>query len=87
MRSARLGKSTSAVEVTNISQHGFWLLVDGQEHFLPFGEYPWFRDARISEIQNVRLEGREHLYWEKLDVDLSLDILRNPARYPLIAKP
>jgi len=24
--------ATSAVEVSNISKHGFWILVEGQEH-------------------------------------------------------
>jgi hypothetical protein len=30
------GAATSAAEVTNISKHGFWLLLDGRELFLPF---------------------------------------------------
>ena len=38
MTSAALGASTSPVEVTNISQHGFWLLLDNEELFLPFSE-------------------------------------------------
>jgi hypothetical protein len=36
------GPATSEAEVTNISAHGFWLLVDGRELFLPFDEFPWF---------------------------------------------
>lgn len=27
-------------EVTNVSQHGFWILLDDQELFLPFDEFP-----------------------------------------------
>jgi hypothetical protein len=34
------GTSTSAVEVTNISKHGFWLLLDGHELFLSFDHFP-----------------------------------------------
>jgi hypothetical protein len=31
MKSATLGKSISGVEVTNISKHGFWLLLADEE--------------------------------------------------------
>jgi Protein of unknown function (DUF2442) len=48
------GAGTSEVEVTNISQHGFWLLVDGRELFLPFERFPWFKQASINAI--LRLE-------------------------------
>jgi hypothetical protein len=34
------GSVTSAVEVTNISNHGFGLLIDGSELFVPFDEFP-----------------------------------------------
>ena len=40
------GPATSEAEVTNISKHGFWLLVDGRELFLPFAEFPWFKRLR-----------------------------------------
>ena len=53
MRSGRLGTPTSAVEVTNVSSHGFWLLIGDVERFVPFKEFPWFKDARISELVNV----------------------------------
>ncbi len=35
----------SEVEVTNISRHGFWLLVRGKELFLPYKDFPWFQNA------------------------------------------
>jgi hypothetical protein len=74
------------VEVTNISAHGFWLLLGEKEIFLPFNDFPWFKDARISEISDVSLLNEEHLYWEKLDIDLTLNMIQNPQKYPLIAK-
>jgi len=52
-KSAALGASTSQVEVTNISQHGFWLLLADEELFLPFSEFPWFRDVAIGKILRV----------------------------------
>ena len=48
MTSAAPGASTSQVEVSNISQHGFWLLLDDEKLFLPFSEFPWFRDVAVG---------------------------------------
>lgn len=77
------GKSTSVVEVTHIDNHGFWIFVQEKEYFLGFSDYPWFKDARISEISNVSLLHGFHLYWPALDVDLELDCIKNPEKYPL----
>ena len=47
------GAISSTAEVTNISRHGFWLLVDGKEHFLAFDDFPWFREAPVDAILQV----------------------------------
>ena len=86
MSSAAHGTSTSAVEVTNISQHGFWLLLKEEELFLPFAEFPWFRDVTFGKILHVELASPNHLYWPDLDVDLSVESIRNPAQFPLISQ-
>ena len=86
MKSSTLGTSTSDVEVTNISAHGLWLLIRGGEHFLSYEEFPWFKDAAVGDILNVKLQHRTHLHWPKLDVDLSLKSIQSPAAYPLVAK-
>jgi hypothetical protein len=84
MRSSVRGKSTSEAQVTNIDAFGFWLLVHDKEYFLPCQEYPWFRDARVRDILNVRLVRQSHLRWPALDVDLSVDSLEHPESFPLI---
>ena len=84
-KSVKRGKSTSAVEVANVSQHGFWLLVNRVEHFLPFEAFPWFRDATISQLLNVELPSPHHLYWPELDVDLAVESIEYPERYPLVS--
>jgi len=86
MKSAQLGKLTSEVEVTNISKHGFWLLLDGRELFLPFAEFPWFRDVPVGKLLNVELPHTHHLYWPDLDVDLAVESIEHPERYPLVSK-
>ena len=80
------GTSTSAVEVTNISPHGFWLLLEGEELFLPFAEFPWFQEAAVGKITRVELVRPDHLYWPELDVDLSVASIRDPERFPLKAR-
>lgn len=82
MKSSSVGTSTSA-EVLNVSKIGIWLLIKGKEYFLPYEEFPWFRNARISEIHKVQLLGGHHLRWEELDIDLDLESLKYPDRYPL----
>jgi hypothetical protein len=83
MKSSVAGKSTSHAEVINVSPHGIWLLANEKEYFLPFDKYPWFKDAKISDICNVRIEQGMYLFWSSLDVDLEIDSLENPEKYPL----
>lgn len=80
------GAVTSEAEVTNISQHGFWLLLDGRELFLSFEEFPWFKRAPVEAILRLERPHPDHLYWPGLDVDLALDSIEHPERYPLKAK-
>jgi hypothetical protein len=86
MKSAKLGKHTSAVEVTNVSEHGFWLLIEGREYFLSFEQFPWFEKAAIGELCQVELPSSHHLYWPALDVDLAVESIENPERFPLVSK-
>ena len=86
MLSKQHGANTSAIEVTNISTHGFWLLWNGEEYFLAFEHFPWFRDASIAAISHIEVQGMEHVYWPDLDVDLSLAIIKNPDDFPLTSK-
>ncbi len=86
MTSAAPGVSTSPVEVTNISKHGFWLLLENEELFLPFSEFPWFRDVPVGKILHVELPSSDHLYWPELDVDLSVESIRHPEKFPLVSR-
>jgi hypothetical protein len=80
------GPTTSEAEVTNISQHGFWLLVDARELFLPFDDFPWFKSAPVEAIIRLERPAPTHLHWPALDVDLSIASIEHPERYPLKAK-
>jgi len=85
MKSNAAGKNTSQIEILNISKHGIWIWCDHKEYFLSFKHYPWFKKASIAAILNVKLIQSHHLYWPDLDVDLEIDSLDNPDKYPLIA--
>lgn len=86
MTSALHGASISDVEVTNVSTHGFWLMLDAEELFVPFAEFPWFKEAPIAKLTRVERPQPHHLYWPDLDVDLAIESLRHPERFPLMAK-
>lgn len=85
MGSVTLGDGISEVEVTNVSEHGFWLLLDSEELFLPFDKFPWFKDAAIGKVLNVERPQAHHLYWPELDIDLHIDSIRNPDKFPLVS--
>ena len=86
MTSAIPGSNISEVEVTNVSRHGFWLLLGSEELFVPFKEFPWFAEAPIAKLMHVELPQPHHLYWPELDVDLAVESIRNPAAFPLMAR-
>ena len=86
MKSAQRGKPTSDVEVTNVSRHGFWILLEGRELFVAFSEFPWFREAPIGQLVDVSLPQPDHLYWPQLDVDLAVESIEHPDRYPLVSR-
>ncbi len=82
MSSKTLGADTSTLEVTHIDSRGLWLYVNGKEHHMPFDEFPWFADATVRQISNVEKHGPTHFHWPDLDVDLTLDMIDNPGKYP-----
>jgi hypothetical protein len=86
MKSLKHGLNTLPVEVTNISVHGFWILLNGNEYFLSFSNFPWFRKASIDEICDIQLVDGQHLYWQKIDIDLGPSSITNHEDYPLIYK-
>ena len=85
-KSAPRGKRGSDVEVTNVSPQGFWLLLDGRELFLDFKRFPWFLDATIRALTHVERPHPWHLCWPDLDVDLEVESIEHPERYPLTSR-
>ena len=86
MRSATRGKNISGAEVTNVSANGFWLLLSGEELFVEFRQFPWFKDASIGQLLQVERPSPHHLYWPALDIDLAVESLTHPERFPLVSR-
>ena len=83
MSSLSPGKNTLAVEVTNISVHGVWLLAHGKELFMSYDDFPWFKDQPIKAVLNVEEQSPGHFYWPEIDIDLTEEIIEHPERFPL----
>lgn len=86
MNSALLGHDTLVAEVSNVSKHGFWLLLGLEEIFAPFEQFPWFREASIGKITKVEWPSPNHLYWPDLDIDLAVESIRCPYKFPLVSR-
>ena len=81
------GVFTSEIEVSLVSNKGFWLLLDNEELFVTYAEFPWFKRATVEQITTIERPSVNHLYWPMLDVDLAVESIRDPTLFPLIAKP
>lgn len=86
MKSKKNEKRAWGAEVSLVSGKGIWVLVGEREYFLAAAEYPWFAEAKVAEVMNVELLGKGHLRWPDLDVDLEVESLEYPERYPLVYK-
>jgi hypothetical protein len=84
MKSIEHGKRTLPAEVAHVTAHGLWVLVDDREYFLDHDNHPWFAQGTIAEVTRVELLRGHHLRWPDLDVDLELESLEYPEKYPLV---
>jgi len=79
-------ESTSELEVTNIFSHGIWLFSSGEEFFLSYQDFPWFKEAPVGKILHVEEPRPGDYYWPGLDIDLGIETIKHPERFPLKAK-
>ena len=79
------GKDTS-VKVHAIVANGITIEVHGNVYFLPYHSNPWFENAKVADVFNIEPVGRTGIRWDNLDVDLAIESLTHPEKYPLIAR-
>ena len=80
------GTPTSEIEVSLVTGKGFWLLLNDEELYVSYADFPWFKQATVEQVTTVERPSEAHLYWPLIDVDLSVASIRRPAEYPLVAK-
>ena len=81
--SARGGRTS--VEVLGLTPHALWLMVEDRELMLDFTRFPWFARASLEDVCDVTLLHGHHLCWPRLDVDLHIDSIEHPERFPLVS--
>ena len=79
------GIITSPVEVVQLTPFGLWLAYGDKEFFLAHDQFPWGRKASVESIFRVQEVAPDHFYWPDLDIDLDVDRIVHPEKYPLIA--
>lgn len=80
------GTNISDCNITSINDLGLWILLNDREYFLPFRDYPGFKEASIDQIFKVQWIKPSQLRWEDLDIDVELEALAKPESFPLIYK-
>jgi hypothetical protein len=78
------GKNTCKVKF--VTQEGFSLELNDKEYFLSFADYPYFKQIPAFDIFNVEVDEYKDLRWDKYDIDLCEDIIKEPSKYPLKMK-
>jgi hypothetical protein len=73
----------SAAEITGINALGFWILIEDREYFVPFADYPAFQSGTVAQIYRFDHHAPQQIYWPELDIDIDLNALAEPERFPL----
>ena len=77
------GNAISA-SVLMINNQGIMISVKGNDYFLSYNRVPWMKDATVRNILNIKMSGKNAIEWPDLDIDLEIDSLKHPERYPLV---
>jgi hypothetical protein len=50
---------------------------------MSYADFPWFKNQAIKSIFNIEEPSPNHFYWPDIDVDVTVDMIKNPERFPL----
>lgn len=81
-----ISKTNLDAQVTQITPFGVWVLMGDHEFYLNYKDYPWFKEAKVSQIHHLEVTRTGNLRWPELDIDLEYDSLIFPEAYPLVYK-
>ncbi len=82
MKTVNLDEDNSKKE----TKHSFWIFYKDKEYQIPFDVFPWFKHCTIENLFNYNVDEYGNFHWPDLDVDLNIDIIENPHKYPLVSK-
>jgi hypothetical protein len=85
MKSSKHGE-TILVSVENITPFGIWLFMKDKEYFLSYKNYPYFGTKLLGLFRMWNYYMGFICTRPALDIDLEIDNLENPEKYPLISK-
>ncbi len=74
-----MNTNTKSADVLMINNQGLMINVMGNDYFISYNRAPWFKDAKISDVLNVQMEGRNAIVWPTLDVDFEIESLNIPS--------
>ena len=72
------------VAVLMINGQGMMLTVNGEDFFVSYNRVPWLKEAKVADVLNVQMCSNDAIEWPALDIDLEIDSLRHPEKYPNI---
>ena len=84
------GKPIAVPTIAELTEDGFWLVLDDRRIFVDFREFPWFRGRSREELQNVeraisadtalrfaRFFGISGRFWLNLQTRYDLEVERD----------
>ena len=85
MKSAGPGPGTFPVELGEVSVDSFVVNLGNEVLRVAYADFPWFRGVAIADLKNLERPSPDHLYWPSLDIDLAVESVRHPERFPLVS--
>ena len=85
-RSVENNTNATSASVLMINNQGIMISVAGNDYFLSYNRVPWLKDATVRNILNIKMLGKNAVEWPDLDVDLEVESLKHPERYPLVMR-
>ncbi len=81
------GTKQERVKVTGVGNKGVSLDIHGKEYHMSYKDFPWLGSLTAQELGNIYIRYEDEIYFPDLDIELGLEILENPKKYPLLMDP
>lgn len=82
----KINGNNTSVKVLTITANGILLSIPDGDFFLNYNDFPWFKNASVNDVFDVEMEGDSAVRWDKLNVDLEIESILHPEKYPVTMK-